>query len=95
MAAGSPRPPEQVRREIAAERDALARSVDQLREGVKEATDIAGKLRANLPVAAASALGAGFVLAGGIGATMRWLARRGREGDTVARVGRYTIVDRN
>jgi hypothetical protein len=40
---------------------------------------VAGKLRAKLPVAAAGALSAGFVLAGGIGATMRYFARRGRE----------------
>lgn len=68
-----------VRGEIAAERDELATSVEQLRAGLGEATNVAGKLRANLPVAAAGALGAGFVLAGGIGATMRYLARRGRE----------------
>ena len=68
-----------VRGEIAAERDELATSVEQLRVGLGEATNVAGKLRANLPVAAAGALGAGFVLAGGIGATMRYLARRGRE----------------
>lgn len=94
MAAGSARTPEQIRRDIAAQREALARSVDQLRTGLAEATDISGKLRANLPVVAAGALGAGFVLAGGIGATMRYLARRGREGDTMAQVGRFTIVDR-
>jgi hypothetical protein len=42
-------------------------------------TDVAGKLRAKLPAAAAGAFGAGFFLAGGIGATMRLLARRSRE----------------
>jgi hypothetical protein len=78
MAAAS-RTIEVVRGEIAAERDELATSVEQLRAGLGEATNVAGKLRANLPVAAAGALGAGFVLAGGIGATMRYLARRGRE----------------
>ena len=78
MAAAS-RTIEDVRGEIAAERDELAASVEQLRAGLGEATNVAAKLRANLPVAAAGALGAGFVLAGGIGATMRYLARRGRE----------------
>jgi hypothetical protein len=68
-----------VRREIAAERLELASSVEQLRTGLGEATDVAGKLRAHLGVAAAAALGAGFVLSGGVGATMRYLARRGRE----------------
>ena len=32
-----------------------------------------------MPVVAAGALGAGFFLAGGVGATMRFLARKGRE----------------
>ena len=68
-----------VRGEIATERDELAASVEQLRAGLGEATNVSAKLRTNLPVAAAGALGVGFVLAGGIGATMRYLARRGRE----------------
>jgi hypothetical protein len=73
------RTPETVRREIASEREQLATAVEQLREGIDEAADVAGRLRARLPVAAAGALGAGFFLAGGIGATMRLLARRSRE----------------
>jgi hypothetical protein len=73
------RTPETVRREIASEREQLAHAVEELREGLGDATDVAGKLRAKLPAVAAGALGAGFFLAGGIGATMRLLARRGRE----------------
>jgi hypothetical protein len=73
------RTPDAIRREIASEREALAQAVEELREGLGEATDIAGKLRANLPIVAAGAVGAGFFLAGGIGATMRFLARKGRE----------------
>jgi hypothetical protein len=73
------RTPDTVRREIESEREQLAQAVEDLREGLGEATDIAGKLRAKLPAVAAGALGAGFFLAGGIGATMRLLARRGRE----------------
>jgi hypothetical protein len=69
----------QVRRDIESERERLATAVDSLRDEIGEATDIAGKLRAKLPVAAAGAVAAGFVLAGGIGATMRYFARRGRE----------------
>ena len=42
-------------------------------------TDVTARLRDKLPVIAAGALGAGFFLAGGIGATMRFLARKGRE----------------
>ena len=73
------RTPEAVRRDIDDERRELASAVDALRTEVRRATDVAAKLRARLPVVAAGALGAGFVLAGGIGATMRLLARRGRE----------------
>ena len=73
------RTPEAVRREIEAERRQLASALGQLREGLGEVTDVAGKLRSRLPVVAAGALGAGFFLAGGIGATMRLLARKGRE----------------
>ena len=73
------RTPETVRRDIDAERRELVSAVDALRAEVRRATDVAAKLRARLPVVAAGALGAGFVLAGGIGATMRLLARRGRE----------------
>ena len=70
---------EAVRTEIEAERLELAAAVDRLRDGLGEATDVTRKLRSNLPLVAAGALGAGFFLAGGIGATMRYLARRGRE----------------
>jgi hypothetical protein len=79
LSSSNGRTPETIRREIASERDALAHAVEELREGLGEATDIAGKLRANLPAVAVGALGAGFFLAGGIGATMRFLARKGRE----------------
>ncbi len=83
--------PEDVRRQIEAEREKLADAVDDLRG----AADLTGKLRAKLPVVAAGAAGAGFFLAGGIGATMRLLARRGREGRTRAKAGRFTIVERD
>lgn len=73
------RTPETIRREIEAERQQLAHAVEDLREGLGAATDIAAKLRSKLPVVAAGALGAGFFLAGGVGASMRFLARKGRE----------------
>jgi hypothetical protein len=95
MATSNGRTAEQVRREIEAERAQLADAVDSLRSGLGEATDVAAKLRANVPLVAAGALGAGFLLAGGVGATMRLLARRGREGETKARLGRFTLVDRD
>jgi hypothetical protein len=73
------RTPDAVRREIEAERVQLATAVEQLREGLGEATNVAARLRSRLPVVAVGALGAGFFFAGGIGATMRFLARKGRD----------------
>jgi 4-diphosphocytidyl-2C-methyl-D-erythritol kinase len=89
------RRPEEIRSEIERERTELARSVDALRASIKQATDVKTKLRDNLPVAAGVALAAGFVLSGGIGATMRLLFRRGREGSTKARFGPFVVVDRD
>jgi Protein of unknown function (DUF3618) len=88
------RTPEEVRRDIAAEREQLAAAVDELREEVGEVTDLSGKIRGKLPVVAVGALGVGFFLAGGIGATARLLMRRGREGRTKARLGPFSLVDR-
>ena len=86
---------DEVRHDIEAERERLAAAVEELREEMGDATNITAKLRAKLPVVAVGALGTGFLLAGGIGATMRLLFRRGREGTEKARVGRFTIVDRS
>ena len=94
MGTSNGRSAEEVRRDIAAERDQLASAVEELRSGLGEATDVAGKVRANLPAATAGAMSAGFVLAGGIGATMRYLARRGREGEEKARFGPFKLISR-
>lgn len=95
MATSNGRSAAQVRNDIEAERERLATAVDDLRAGLGEATNIGAKLKDNLPVATVAALGAGFVLAGGIGATMRLLMRRGREGRTKAKLGPFSIVDRD
>ena len=95
MEARNGRSAEQVREDIENERERLASAVDDLRAGIDKATDIGAKLEGKLPIAAAVALGAGFVLAGGIGATMRLLMRRGREGKTKARFGPFSLVDRD
>jgi hypothetical protein len=84
----------ELRRQIENERSALANSVDSLRSEIGEATNISAKLRAKLPAAAGGALAAGFVLAGGIGATVRFFFRKGREGETKAKAGRFRLVDR-
>jgi hypothetical protein len=91
MAGSNGRSPEQVRRDIEAERDRLAGAVEDLRAGM----DVNAKLRGKVPIAAAAALGVGFVISGGIGATMRLLARKEREGGIKARLGRFSVVDRD
>jgi hypothetical protein len=91
----SERTPEVIRSELERERDELAHAADELRGSLGEALDVTGKLRAKLPIAAGAALGAGFILSGGIGATMRLLMRRSREGTTKAQVGRFRLVDRD
>jgi len=89
------RTPEEVQRSIERERDELARAVETLRADLGEAANIGEKLRAKLPLVAVGALGLGFVAGGGIGATMRLVFRRGREGNEKARVGRFSLVDRD
>ncbi len=83
-----------VRHDLQAEREGLASAADTLQESLRRATDVGGKLRRNLPAATAATLGAGFVLAGGIGATVRLLLGGGRK-DEKARVGRFRIVRRH
>jgi hypothetical protein len=95
MAGSNARTVEQVRRDIEAEREQLAGAADSLRESIDEATNISAKLRSNLPLVAAGAAGIGFLLAGGVGATARLIFRRGREGETKAKVGRFRLVDRH
>jgi hypothetical protein len=92
--AGNGRTSEEIRREIETERTQLARAVDSLRAGIGEATNVSAKLRGKLPAAAGGALATGFVLAGGIGATVRFFFRKGREGETKAKAGRFSLVDR-
>jgi Protein of unknown function (DUF3618) len=91
MATADNRTTEEVRRDIESERERLADAVDDLRSGLDPGSMLKGKL----PVAAAAAFGAGFLLSGGIGATMRLIFRRGREGDEKARFGRFSFVDRD
>ena len=95
MARSDSRTTADVRRDIASERDELATAVEMLRDELGEVTDVSAKLRERLPIVAAGALGAGFVLAGGVGAAMRFLARRGREGKQKAKLGRFAFIDRS
>jgi len=86
---------QELRRELRAEREQLADAVETLRDELGDATNVSAKLRSKLPFAAAGALGAGFVLFGGIGATMRLIMRRSREGTEKAKAGRFSLVERD
>jgi hypothetical protein len=86
---------QKLRAELREERAALADAVETLRGELGAAADVGGKLRSKLPLVAAGAFGLGFVKSGGIGATMRLLFRRGREGGEKARAGRFSLIDRS
>lgn len=85
----------EIRADIETEREQLAHAVEHLRDSLGEATNITGKLKAKLPVVAGAAASVGFVLAGGVGATARYFARRGREKHERVRVGRWSLLDRD
>ena len=70
---------EAVRKEIAAEREGLANAVDELRTRLGEATDVQSQVRSRISTLVPAAFAAAFVVSGGVGATMRYFARRGRE----------------
>jgi hypothetical protein len=93
--AATVRTQEQVRKDIEAEREQLAGAVEHLRGELGQAANLTGKLKAKLPLVAGGAASAGFVLAGGIGATIRYFARRGRDGHETARVGRWSLRNRD
>jgi hypothetical protein len=85
----------EIRADIETERQDLAVAVEHLRDSLGDATNIRAKLKGKVPLIAGGAASAGFVLGGGIGATMRYLARRGREQTERVRVGRFSILDRD
>jgi hypothetical protein len=80
----------QLRRELQAEREQLAEAVEALRQ----AADYQTVLRSRLALLALAAFGGAFVLSGGIGASVRLVLRRRREGHVLARFERYSLVDR-
>lgn len=67
---------DRVEEEIREEREQLVRAVETLRAELREAADVASKVRVRLPLFAAGSLAAGFVVAGGARATARLLFRR-------------------
>jgi hypothetical protein len=74
-----PRDLDVVRRDIARERQQLADAVAKLRIQLGSSFDLRQKLGSRLAIVTPAAFAAGFVVSGGIGATMRYFARRGRE----------------
>lgn len=74
-----PRSPALVRHEIAVERMELAEAVEGLRRRVAERTDVGAHVGSRAGVLAPAAFLLTFVLSGGIGATMRYVARRSRD----------------
>lgn len=84
--------PTRILEEIQAERDQLAASLAALRGEL--GTGLAGRLESRLPLTLALAFGAGFVLAGGLGASMRLLARRSRERHVAGRLGPLVLLER-
>lgn len=86
------------RRAIREERMRLAESLHELRDEFGGAAAVRAhleeRLQRILPLAVVGALGVGFVLGGGIGATARFLLRRSREGHVKAQAGRFAVVDR-
>lgn len=85
---------EQIRADLAAERDQLTGAVEGLRSELGRATDVAGRIGGRLPALAAGVVGMGFVAGGGVGATMRLVARRSREGHERALFGRWSLRSR-
>ena len=94
MATTEPRSEQEIRGAIREERQQLASSLDELRTELSEATNLDAKLNNALPAAVAGALGAGFFLGGGIGATVRLFLRKSREGNVKAKAGRFAVVQR-
>ncbi len=84
----------QVRGDLETEREQLAKALHALRGELGEAANLRKKLKAKLPLVAGSAAAAGFVAAGGIGATMRYVAQRGRDGREKVRAGRWSLLHR-
>jgi hypothetical protein len=79
MADAPTRTPEAVRSEIVRERQQLAEAVERLRDQLGGALDVNRRIRSRVGMLVPAAFATAFVVSGGVGATMRYLARRGRE----------------
>jgi hypothetical protein len=80
---------EQLRRDIAREREELVSAVDTLRENATTSR-LTAALEHRLPLV----LAGGFLVSGGVGAAVRLALRRGRDSRQLIRVGRFAVVER-
>jgi hypothetical protein len=76
MATPEARSPEMIRQSIEETRRELAFSVNDLRSKMTEITDWRGQLRRNRKAALIGAAVAGFVIGGGVAATISLFSRR-------------------
>jgi hypothetical protein len=76
MGAAGPRSPEMIRQSIEETRRELAFSVNDLRSKVAEITDWRAQLRRNRKAALIGAAVAGFVIGGGVAATISLITGR-------------------
>lgn len=91
MAKTQPRTDAEIREQIAEERVALGEAIENLRD---ELVGMQG-LRKNLPAIAAAAFIFGFVISGGVGASIRLVLRRVYERRTARlQLGRLRITGR-
>ncbi len=94
MADANARTLDQVLRDIEAERERLVGAVEQLRSELGQVpANLRANFRSKLPVVAGGIAAAGFVLAGGVGAPIRYLARRGRH--QKPRIGGWSLPKRD
>jgi hypothetical protein len=76
MATSDPRSPEMIRQSIEETRRELTFSINDLRSKMTEITDWRGQLRRNRKAALIGAAVAGFVIGGGVAATVSLISGR-------------------
>jgi hypothetical protein len=67
-----------VQSDIEREREQLASALGDLRGELGRAADVGARIRAHLPLAIAGAFALGFLAAGGLGATVRYVVAKAR-----------------
>jgi hypothetical protein len=89
---GPTRRPEQISEELKSERAELVVAVGELREAIDHTRAKVRSTAKKVPLFAAGATAAAFVVSAGVGATFRLFSGRRRASETeVWRVGRYSL----